>query len=330
MSVTITTFRDDIKWIDVSLPCGIKARLCNYGASVYSLSLDNSPLILSLKDEEEFLNCPQYYGKTLGRVAGRIPGIVNIEGKDYTLKNAKSYSYALHGGDDTSLSFKTWDVKTKESFGKTIVSFSIVDPDMENGFPGKATIKVNYIFYNKKAKLRIEFNGKANKDTLMNLSNHMYWNFNHDKDISEYKLKMNCSHYGDVDETVFIKETKSVPNELDFRRATKLGKNLEILEKNSFLKTIDNTFLFDKVQTRKPQVILKSKDINLKLYTSFPAMNIYVDNSMTPVKFVNKEDLMKRRGIALEPQLYNHEFDSLRLKKGDKFNHFILYKFKKN
>ena len=329
MAITTTNFRDNIAWIDVTLPCGIKATLCNFGASVYALSLDNTPLILTLEDKEEFLNCPQYFGKTLGRVAGRIPSVVNLGGENHTLTPTKDFTYSLHGGDANSLSYKVWDFKTKETFRKNIITFSIVDPDGENGFPGKATIKVIYTFYKNSPVLKIEFKGKTNKETFMNLSNHMYFSFNGDLDISDYKLKMPCSHFGDVDETVFITSTKQVPNELDFRKASKLGPKLEYLENNSFLKTIDNTFLFDKVTTRKPQVTLKSKDISLKLYTDYPAFNIYVDNSMTPVKFINNPDFKMRRGIALEPQLYNLNLDSIRLNKGDKYKHFIKYKFKK-
>ena len=329
MAITTTNYRDDIVWINLDLPCGIKATLCNYGASVYSLSLENAPLILTLEDKEEFLNCPQYFGKTLGRVAGRIDCNVNLGGENFKLTPTKDFTYSLHGGDANSLSYKVWNFKTKETMRKNIVSFSIVDPDGENGFPGKATIKVIYTFYKNKPILRIDFKGKTNKETYMNLSNHMYFSFNGDLDISDYKLKMPCSHYGDVDETVFIKETKQVPNELDFRRGTKLGPRLQYLENNSFLKTIDNTFLFDKVRTTKPQVILKSKDFSLKLYTDYPAFNIYVDNSQTPVKFINNPDFDMRRGIALEPQLYNLNLDSLKLNKGDKYKHIIKYKFKK-
>ena len=58
-------------------------------------------------------------------------------------------------------------------------------------------------------------------------------------------------------------------------------------------------------------------------------MNIYVDNSLTDVDFINNDHFTTRRGIALEPQLNVHDSDSIILKKGDKYNYFILYKIRK-
>ena len=328
MEYKITNYKENIDWIDIKTDSNIEARLCTFGASVYSLKVFNENVILSLKDTEEFLNCPQYFGKTLGRVCGRIKSKGYINNNTYSLPPTLNYDYTLHGGDLNSLSFKNFTYVIKESKNSIKVIFTIVDKDFSNGFPGKARINVIYEFSNIKPILKIRFKGKANKDTLMNLSNHMYFNFNNDYDLSDYYFKMNASQYGVTDENVFIIDTKDVPSYLDFNKMSKIKPRLKDIE-SSLLKTIDNTFIFNEVNKKKPQVSLKNKHIRLDLYTDYPSMNIYLDNSLTPVKFINRDDFSLRRGIALEPQLYNYDFNSLILNKGEKYDHFITYKFKK-
>ena len=58
------------------------------------------------------------------------------------------------------------------------------------------------------------------------------------------------------------------------------------------------------------------------------SMNIYVDNNMTPLKFKNRDDFGKRRGIAIEPQRWLFDRESITLRKGEKYSHYIDYKFK--
>ena len=327
MDYKISEFKDGIYWIDIETSSSINARLCNFGASVYSLSIFNRPMILTLKDENEFLTCPQYYGKTLGRVCGRVRCDGELDGKPYHLLQTKDFNYCLHAGDDKSLSYKNFDYKVSENDKAIKVHFKIVDKDKENGFPGKCHISVIYEFSKEKPEFRIHFKGKTNETTLMNLSNHMYFNFDNDLDLKGYTLKMNASKYGLTDDTVFIIETKEVPSYLDFKKATKINSKFNDIVKSP-LETIDNTFIFDSENSKKPQVILKNKDTKLSLYTDYPAMNIYLDNSLTDVKFVNRDDFKLARGIALEPQLYNPNLNSLILRKGEKYNHFIRYKFK--
>ena len=327
MNIKISDFKNNIKWVDVENNKGLKVRFSTFGASVYSLSIDGTPLILTLKDPDFFLNCNQYYGKTLGRVAGRIPLTGELDGEEYSLLRTKDFEYTLHGGDDKSLSYKNWNVKVKELKNRIDVKFDIISKDKENGFPGKCHIFVIYSIYNDENNFKISFKASSNKTTLLNLSNHIYWNFN-DLNLTNYSMKMNASKYGIVDKDVFITDIKEVPSYLDFNRMSKLGTKLDTIEKTP-LGTIDNTFIYNEIETKKPQVILKNDEYKLSLYTDYPAMNIYVDNSLTNVDFINNDNFTIRRGIALEPQLNVHDSNSIILKKGDKYSYFILYKIRK-
>ena len=327
MDYQVTTYKDDIVFIDITNGEKLKATFSNFGAGVFKLRYDDMPLILEFEDKEKWLYCPQFYGKTLARVAGRIRCNGEIDGESYCLKETMA-GYSLHGGEIHSLSFKPWKYQIKEFKNRVEVIFSITSRTKENGFPGNAKIKVIYQLF-KNNNFKIVYKASTSTKTLLNLSNHNYYNLFNSSDVSDYTLKVNASKYGVIDETTFITGVEKVPYCLDFTKASKLNPKLSFIEKNLFVRTIDHTFIFDDVIINKPQVILKNKDCKISLFTDYPAINIFCDNFRTPIKFEQfKEVDSARRALALEPQLFNYDIDSLKIRKGDKYKHFILLKIK--
>lgn len=292
------------------------------GAGVVSLKYHDVPLILE-EDPEVRANEKQYFGKTLGRIAGRIKSEGEIEGIKYSFKGDKN-DIVLHGGELKSLSFKAWKVSLKESDKKIDVIFKINPRKGECGFFGKQTMKVIYSISKLDSKFKISFKGKAIEDTLMNYSNHIYWNLN-SLDINDYYLKFASSKVAKIDENLLILGYEDVPDRLNFNKARKLKVPLDLAAKEK-IGTIDNTWLFENEKLHK--VLLKSKKYQVNLKTNFPAMNIYCDSSMTPVKFTNGFDFKERRAIALEPQLSNYPLKNIFFKGGEKFDYFIEYKIK--
>ena len=327
MENKISIYKDDIVFIEVSNGDKLSAEFSNFGAGVFKLRYDNMPLILEFEDKEKWLYCPQFYGKTLARVAGRIRCHGDIDGETYNLDETMA-GYSLHGGEIHSLSFKPWKYEIKEFKNRTEVIFSISSRVGENGFPGNAKLKVIYQLF-KNNNFKIVYKGSTSTKTLLNLSNHNYYNLFNSQDVSDYTLKVNASKYGVIDETTFITGVEDVPEYLDFNKASKLNPKLNYIEKKVFVKTIDHTLLFNDVVINKPQVILKNKDCKLSLYTDYPAINIFCDNFRTPIKFAQFDEVdTGRRALALEPQLFNYNIDSLKIRKGDKYKHFILLKIK--
>ncbi len=327
MDYQVSAYKNDIVFIEVSNGNNLKATFSNFGAGVYKLKYKEMPLILEIEDKEKWLYCPQFYGKTLARVAGRIRCNGEIDGETYSLKETMA-GYCLHGGEINSLSFKPWKYEVKEFKNRIEVIFSINSRVNENGFPGNAKLKVIYqLFANDNFK--IVYKGSTSTKTLLNLSNHNYYNLFNSKDVSDYTLKINASKYGVIDDTTFITGTDDVPSYLDFRHASKLNPKLSYIEKGVYPNTIDHTFIFDEVILNKPQVILKNNECKISLYTDYPAINIFCDNFKTPIKFTQFNEVdTSRRALALEPQLYNLDIDSLKIRKGDKYKHFILLKIK--
>ena len=136
---------------------------------------------------------------------------------------------------------------------------------------------------------------------------------------------MNCSKVAITDENLLILGKEDVPNRLNFIKASKLNSKMNDIEKHDFKKTIDDTFIFD---DSIGKVILKNDFMRLTLTTDCSWMNIYVDNSMTPLKFKNRDDFEIRRGIALEPQRFILDKNEITLKKGEIYKNYIQYKFK--
>lgn len=326
--IEIENIKPKCDFIHVDNGNNLEVILSNVGAGIYAIRYDKQPLILEMEDKECWLDVRGYYGKTLGRVAGRIPCHGYLDNVEYTLPE-KMNNYCLHAGEKNSFSYKRFKYSVKEFKNKVQVSFKFRSKENDCGFPGAVNLKVIYeIFDNNNFK--ITYKGNTNQDTLMNISNHAYFNLGGEKDISDYKLKVNASTYGVVDETTFIVGHEEVPPYLDFRKMTKLQKRLDYVEIHTPQRTIDHTFVFDQVNKSKPQVILQNDKLNLKLYTDYPCLNIYVDCSGRDYKFNNFEETTSlRRAIAIEPQLFNFDRESIILRKDQKYSHFIMYKFKK-
>lgn len=325
MKYSIETYKDNIALINVDNEKGLKATLVSFGAGVYELSFNNHPVILTLKDIDDYLYSSQYYGKTLGTVAGRLKKDGLIDGNEYHLIPESGQNFALHGGMLKSISYKNWEYKIKESNKKLDVIFSLTTRNNECGYPGKVRIYVTYSFLKDKDEFKIFYKATTPSDAVFcNLSNHMYFNFD-THDISDYYLKMNVDQVAVTEPNLLIVDKEKVPAHLDFNKAAKLNKRMDYIEKHDFKKTIDDTFIFSSMPGK---IILQNNDIKLDITTDCSSLNIYVDNSLTPVKFKARNDYSLRRGIALEPQRFILNKDEIILHKGEVYKNYIDYKFK--
>ncbi len=319
-NIKITNYRDNIDFIEIKVN-DLNYVFSSYGASLYSLYYQNDPLIMEIKDKEVFLNNPQFYNKTLGVVAGRIPSYIQLINKEYHLKEDGDNPFSLHGGKLDSISYKVFKYKIKESSKSINVIFSISPRKGDNGFPGKVNIKITYVLDKLTSKFKIILEGNSKEDTLLNLSNHIYWNLA-SKDINNYSLKFNASHILDIESNLLPKGVIDTPNYLNFSHKRKLKGVLDIVSKKE-IGTIDNTFIFDE---KINKVELSNDKYIIKMKTDYEAMNIYADSSLTPIEFINNKDFKERRAIALEPQHNVYPYTNLILKKGNKDKHIIEYK----
>ena len=299
---------------------GLKGTFSTRGAGVQSLTLDGKPLILELADREAYLSANQFFGKTLGRVAGRIPADFAIGQKHYHVLG-DDQGICLHGGILKSLSFRNFRALKK----KDAIAFTYLSPDGECGFPGNLKVKVTYTMPKGKNTLTIRFEVTTDKATPVAFSNHIYWNVFNSKDVNDYKLQVLASKIGVFKKDCqLIAKTKKVSKAFDFRKLSSLKDKLDAIEKEvPEIGTLDHSLLLDKPDPKIPQVVMDTKDITLKVFTNFDAINLYVDSSLSPTVFTNRNDFERRRAIAIEPEAYM--LDNLILKPKQKYDHFIRY-----
>lgn len=306
---------------------GLQGVFSTLGAGVRSLTFKGKPLILQMKEEQTYLTSPQLFGKTISRFIGRIPAKGEINGVPYNLEEFEN-GICCHGGYQKSMIYRNYDASLHENEENVSVVFTGFSPDGDCGFPGNLKVKVTYMLSKDLNILTIKYEAVSDKDTIISLSNHMYWNLDGSKTVDDYLLQVKASEYGTFkDESKLIVSKSRVPYYLDFTSPCRLGTKLDEIEKEiPEINNLDHAFLFDAINDIEPQVILSNDKLKIECYTDFDAVNLYVDSTLTPVMMTNHPDLItkKRRGIAIEPQQF--VLDHFVLKANEVLTHFITYR----
>ena len=313
---------NNLKFIVVSNNV-LTVTLCDLGASIYSIKFKEKEMLLTPKDIEDYSKSNMYHGKTVGRTANRIKGnIIRIDGKKYELEE-NEFGNTLHGGA-SGLSTKIFKYKIKETTTATKVSFSYLSKDGDSGFPGKLKTAIIYSVHKLKPELKIDFKAKCDQPTLCDLTNHAYFNLG-ETSVKPLSLKIKSSKYllTTSDELIPL-SFKRVFEELDFRKFRRIKKGLKSpLIKKGKANGYDHYLKFDEI-SKKPQIMLKSKDVQIKISTDFEGVQIYTDNYEDDIEYFNTHEKLNR-GIAIEPM--DNYLNRKILKQNNKYSHYIKYKF---
>lgn len=185
------------------------AQLCilNYGAAVFSLKLYNknkelTNITVAPKTPEDFLKTSykqhnKCFGASVGRYAGRISeGKFTYNGENHQLFEKDGVH--LHGGKE-GFQYKIWQLEKIKEDENPSISLSYLSKDGEEGYPGNLKIKVTYTL-TENNELIIEYLAKTDKDTIINLTNHTYFNLNGGGDIAGHLLQINANKMVAVDD----------------------------------------------------------------------------------------------------------------------------------
>lgn len=160
-------------------------------------------------------------GKTIGRYANRIArGSFVLDGTTFTLSNNEGRN-TLHGGAD-GFSKRTWEIADRSDAS---VAFVLRSPDGDQGFPGALECRVRYSWADDDA-LRLDYTATTDKPTVVNLTNHVYFNLSGDssRSISQYRLQLAASAYTPVDdESIPTGKIAPVDPGRDFLTARAMG-----------------------------------------------------------------------------------------------------------
>jgi aldose 1-epimerase len=325
---------------------GMQARIIALGASIQSLATPDrngksANIALGYASLADYLGNPQYFGATVGRYANRIAkGKFTLDGHAYSVPVNNGVN-SLHGGSK-GFDKVLWTVgEVKHDAGKASVTLSYVSPDGDMGYPGKLTASVTYTL-DEENRLSIDYRASTDKTTIVNLSNHAYWNLSGEGSgsVMEHRLTIAGDAYLPVDAgsipTGEIRKVAGTP--FDFRQAKPIGRDIrtndaQLLNGHGY----DHNWVISKDEAAAPRTVARVEDPAsgrvLTLKSSKPGLQFYSGNFLDGTTVGNGGHVYRQGdAFVLEPQLYpdtpnQASFGSARLEPGHEYRNLIVYEF---
>lgn len=320
----------------------MEVHILNIGCAIEKILIEDKEhniidVCLGYKSPSEYEHNPSSFGAVVGRHANRIKDAKFILNNTLYKLSVNEFGHNhIHGGKQ-GFAEKVWDMTSDDN--KLILSYNSLD--LEEGYPGNLRVIVTYQLTNNN-ELSIDYFATSDKDTIINLTNHCYFNLNGEgnKDILNHELFVDSNAILELDDelcpTGNILSVENTP--FDFRKYKPLGKDID--SKNSQImigKGYDHNFILNNKSLFSKVVSLYNplNDLTLDVFTDQIGIQIYSGNFLDGVK--GKHLYTKRTGICLETQHYpnsmcNDHFPSIILKKDEEYKTRTVYKlyFKNN
>ena len=276
---------------------GFRIVLSDLGASVRDISWKGRTLVVSPREESVFLRSPCQYGKSIGRIAGRIPGgTLSFLGERLELE--ESYpGCTMHGGPH-GFSMRTFRMETSHFREGVRVTFSLLSPDGEGGFPGELHALFHYFVPESGAWFRYESVAFSNKATPYSPTLHLYFNLGGEEDILSHRLLLPSESILETDERLFPIGRKEIEKggPFDFSEERGIGERIEDPALRS-TGGYDHTFYLEKGMP----ILLRNGGLSLRIETDFPAVQLYTDNRGSGLPLTNGKKEADHAGVAIEP-----------------------------
>ena len=349
-----TIYGKDTKLIVLKNEKGMEVCLTNYGGRVVSLCVPDkngkpTDVVLgydNIRQYADTIHSPSDYGSTVGRYANRIKDAkLSLAGSLYSLK-ANDNGNCLHGGGNTGWLNQVYDVTEQND---SSVTFVMNAPDDENGFPGNVTATATYTVTSNNT-LDIVFKATTDKETVINMTNHSYFNLNGDpsKEGFNQVMYINADKFTPSDSlyipTGEIKNVEGTP--MDFRIPTEIGKKADYTydqiknatgyDHNWCLNTYKNGKGDDK--TVAASLYSPKTGILLEVYTNEPGIQVYTGNFQgTGIACKHGIKYPKHVSVCFESQKYPDSptkisehvagWTDATLKPGKEYYSHLAYKF---
>ncbi len=318
---------------------GLSAEFISLGCIIKKLCINGTDVVLGRDTLAEYENNEGSFGAAIGRFANRIgKAQFTLNDKVYKLA-ANSNGNTLHGGK-TGFSKRVWEGLCPDENGSS-VEFTYLSADGEEGFPGNLDCKVTYTLTDENA-LEIHYEAVSDKDTVINFTNHSYFNLNGHNSGSALKhiLKINSSFYTPADETGSpTGEILSVVDTpLDFRDFKEVGRDINAdFEPLTSAKGYDHNYVLDGCGMREAAVLVGDKTgIKMTTYTDKPGVQLYTGNFIEEGRKCKDGAVYSPYdAVCLETQFFPNStsfgfFPSPVLRCGDKYDYTTVYKFEIN
>lgn len=320
---------------------GMRVNILNLGGIITGIYIPDKNgvvenVVVGWKNHEEYKDDNGCTGAIVGRTAGRIAdGKITISGTSYDITK-NSGKNTLHGGN-IGFNKKVWNASTFESEEKVVLVLETLSEDGEEGYPGKVNVSVRYSLNNEN-ELSIEYCGTSDKDTLLNMTNHTYFNLSGDlkRSVLDQVLTIKGSNIGGLredgalsGEVIDIKGT-----EFDFNSPKEIGRDINGEHKQLKLGNgYDHPWILDKGNQVKAKLEDRESGRSMEVYTDREAVVVYTTNYPVDNKELYCGGFLKEKyGICFETQSMpigeNEAFiEGSILKKGEEYKATTTFKF---
>ncbi|UOE36301.1 galactose mutarotase [Hymenobacter monticola] len=337
-----TTDGTEVQLFTLANANGVKATITNYGGTLTSLLVPDKDgkmgdVILGFDNvsgyqSPEFLKAGPYFGALIGRYGNRIKGgKFALEGKEYTLAKNNGPN-SLHGGLK-GFDKVVWQAEPGSSADGQSLKLTYASKDGEEGYPGTLTVAVVYTLTNDNA-LKIDYTATTDKATVLNLTNHAYFNLNHGagKDVLNHEVTLPADRYTVVDATLIptgeLKPVKGTP--FDFTTPHAIGERIAQVPGGYDHNWVLNTATGEHAAAT---VYDPATGRTLEVTTDQPGIQFYTGNFLDgTLKGKGGTVYGKHAGFCLETQHFpdspnQPKFPSTELKPGETYHTVSTYKF---
>ena len=321
---------------------GMEVCITNFGARIVSIMVPDkngnmTDVVLGFDNIEDYIQIPTDFGASIGRYANRIgQGKITIDGQEIQLPQ-NNYGHCLHGGPT---GWQNQVFKANQKDDKTI-TLTIESPDGDNNFPGNVIANVTYTLTDDNA-IDIRYDATTDKKTVINMTNHSYFNLNGDPSVNSMNqiLYLSADSITPVDDTFMTNGTMvavaDTPFDFNTPKAIEADVNNFDCEQIKFGKGFDHNWVL-KTKGDINQVAAKLSSpitgISLEVYTNEPGIQVYTGNFLDgTVKGKKGIVYPQRASVCLETQHYpdspnKPHWPSVILEVGKTYQSRCIFKF---
>jgi aldose 1-epimerase len=320
---------------------GISVTLTNYGGIVTALHTPDrdgqlGDIVLGYDTLDEYVARNPFFGCLVGRFGNRIAGgKFTFKGKTYelALNNGKNH---LHGGK-VGFDKVLWAAEPFSTPNSVGVKLRYTSADGEEGYPGNLAVTVVYTLTDEN-EFALEYGATTDQATILNLTNHTYFNLAGAGDILDHVLQLNADRFTPVDDTLIpTGELRSVAGTpFDFRTPTTIGARIDQADEQlQFGKGYDQNFVVNGTPGELRRAALVSEPASgrtLEVLTTQPGVQFYSGNVLPDLTGKGGAPYMRRYGFCLETQHFPDSpnqptFPSVALEPGQRYDETTVWKF---
>lgn len=312
----------------------ITVKVINYGATIVSIEVPDADghvddIVCGFDTIEEYQSdANPYFGAVCGRFANRIAdGTFSLDGAEYSLA-LNNEPNSLHGGL-VGFDKKVWDA---EIVGEA-VKMTLVSADGEEGYPGTLKVELTYSL-SRDHELKLDYSAVTDKKTILNLTNHSYFNLAGKGSIYDQVISINADRYTVVDDnSTPVGELRPVAGtEMDLLQPTAIGEHIDSVQGLGY----DHNYCINQKSAGELTIAVFAGDPEsgriMECWTTEPGVQFYTANYLNNVKGKDGAYYSKHEAFCLEAQHYpdspnQPDFPSTELAPGETYSQTTIYKF---